>query len=74
MDLRYSKTDEEFRAELRGWLEKEVPAHGPPPASNDWEQRRSYDTGVLGRSGAVCSLPEAVLIGTQQRGTNNSVR
>ncbi len=45
MDLRYSKTDEEFRAELRGWLEKEVPAHGPPPASNDWEQRRSYDTG-----------------------------
>ena len=45
MDLRYSKADEEFRAELRAWLEKEVPAHGSPPAISDWAKRRSYDTG-----------------------------
>src|SRR5262245_10661485 len=44
MDLRYSREDERFRAELRGWLEKEVPAHGPPPPAEDWPARRAYDT------------------------------
>ena len=45
MDLRYSREDEAFRAELRTWLEKEVPAHGPPPPADDWPARRAYDTG-----------------------------
>jgi alkylation response protein AidB-like acyl-CoA dehydrogenase len=34
-----------LRAELRRWLEKEVPAHGPPPPPGDWPARRAYDTG-----------------------------
>lgn len=45
MDLRYSKQDEEFRSELRAWLAREVPAHGPPPKEGDWPARRAYDTG-----------------------------
>ena len=45
MDLRYSESDEKFRAELRAWLEKEVPAHGDPPSDDDWPARRAYDTG-----------------------------
>ena len=44
MDLRYSKEDEAFREEIRGWLEKEVPVHGPPPPADDWPARRRYDT------------------------------
>jgi alkylation response protein AidB-like acyl-CoA dehydrogenase len=44
MDLRYSREDEAFRAELRAWLQKEVPAHGPPPRPDDWPARRAYDT------------------------------
>jgi alkylation response protein AidB-like acyl-CoA dehydrogenase len=44
MDLRYSAEDEEFRAEVREWLAKEVPAHGPPPPPGDWPARRKYDT------------------------------
>lgn len=44
MDLRYSGTDEAFRAEIRAWLQKEVPAHGPPPPPGDWTARRAYDT------------------------------
>jgi alkylation response protein AidB-like acyl-CoA dehydrogenase len=44
MDLRYSREDEAFRAELRTWLEKEVPAHGAPPPADDWPARRAYDT------------------------------
>jgi alkylation response protein AidB-like acyl-CoA dehydrogenase len=43
MDLRYSPADEEFRAQVRAWLEKEVPAHGPPPPPGDWPARRRYD-------------------------------
>ncbi len=45
MDLRYSDSDESFRAELRAWLEKAVPEHGAPPAPGDWPARRAYDTG-----------------------------
>ena len=44
MDLRYSREDEAFRAEIRAWLEVEVPAHGPPPPPDDWPARRAYDT------------------------------
>ena len=44
MDLRYSREDEAFRAEVRAWLEVEVPAHGPPPPPGDWPARRAYDT------------------------------
>jgi len=47
VDLRYSREDEAFRAGIRSWLEKEVPAHGPPPPSEDWPARRAYDTGEL---------------------------
>ncbi|MEE2664558.1 MAG: acyl-CoA dehydrogenase family protein [Myxococcota bacterium] len=47
MDLRYSESDEKFRAELRAWLEREVPAYGPRPDHDvdDWDVRRAYDTG-----------------------------
>ena len=44
MDLTYSEEDERFRARLRAWLEREVPAHGPPPPPGDWQARRAYDT------------------------------
>ena len=39
MDLRYSDEDEAFRAEVRDWLEVEVPEHGPPPPPGDWPAR-----------------------------------
>jgi alkylation response protein AidB-like acyl-CoA dehydrogenase len=45
VDLRYSDTDEKFRAELRAWLRDAVPAHGRPPPLHDWPARRGYDTG-----------------------------
>lgn len=45
MDLRYSPEDENFRAEVRAWLEVEVPKHGRPPLPDDWPARRAYDTG-----------------------------
>jgi len=44
VDLRYTKKDEAFRDGLRGWLEAEVPGHGPPPPPGDWDARRRYDT------------------------------
>ena len=44
MDLTYSDEDEAFRAELRTWLEVEVPKHGAPPPPGDWPARRAYDT------------------------------
>ena len=45
MDLRYSESDEKFRAELRAWLTDAVPAHGASPPVHDWAARRAYDTG-----------------------------
>ena len=45
MDLRYSEADERFRAEIREWLAKEVPAHGAPPPPGDWPARRAYEAG-----------------------------
>ena len=44
MDLRYSESDEKFRAELRAWLKEAVPAHGSFPGRDDWQARREYDT------------------------------
>ena len=44
MDLRYGPDDEAFRAVTRVWLEREVPAHGPPPPPHDWPARRACDT------------------------------
>jgi alkylation response protein AidB-like acyl-CoA dehydrogenase len=44
LDLRYSESDEKFRAELRSWLAAAVPAHGRPPERGDWAERRDYDT------------------------------
>ena len=45
MDLRYSASDEKFRAEFRGWLRENVAKHGPRPPFDDWPARRAYDTG-----------------------------
>jgi alkylation response protein AidB-like acyl-CoA dehydrogenase len=44
VDLRYSAADEAFRTELREWLAREVPRHGPDPGNVDWPARRAYDT------------------------------
>ncbi|MEE8508719.1 MAG: acyl-CoA dehydrogenase family protein [Myxococcota bacterium] len=45
MDLRYSESDEKFRAELRAWLREAVATHGSPPPHHDWPARLAYDTG-----------------------------
>src|SRR5437762_14124468 len=44
MDLRYSDSDERFRAELRAWLTDAVAELPQPPAADDWDGRREYDT------------------------------
>jgi hypothetical protein len=44
VQLRYSDSDESFRAELRAWLEKELPALAPQPARDAWTERRGWDT------------------------------
>jgi alkylation response protein AidB-like acyl-CoA dehydrogenase len=45
MDLRYSESDEAFRAELRSWLAKTLPDLPKPPGRDDWPARVQYDTG-----------------------------
>ena len=45
MDLRYTESDQAFRAALRAFLKDAVPAQGPPPYRHDWDARRAYDTG-----------------------------
>jgi hypothetical protein len=45
LDLRYSASDEKFRAEFRTWLAENVAKHGPRPPADDWPARRAYDTG-----------------------------
>jgi alkylation response protein AidB-like acyl-CoA dehydrogenase len=45
LDLRYSASDERFRAELRAWLTDAVPKHGAVPPAHDWPARVAYDTG-----------------------------
>ena len=43
MDLRYTASEQAFRAELRTWLAETVPGFGPPPPADDWTARRTYD-------------------------------
>ncbi|MFF5360991.1 acyl-CoA dehydrogenase family protein [Streptomyces scabiei] len=45
MDLAYSPAQEEFRARLREWLAKTLPALPPKPSPDDWPARRAYDLG-----------------------------
>jgi alkylation response protein AidB-like acyl-CoA dehydrogenase len=45
VDLRYSESDERFRAELRGWLADALPKLPDKPGPDDWPARREYDTG-----------------------------
>jgi alkylation response protein AidB-like acyl-CoA dehydrogenase len=45
VDLRYSESDERFRAELRGWLAGVLPTLPDKPSPDDWPARRDYDTG-----------------------------
>jgi alkylation response protein AidB-like acyl-CoA dehydrogenase len=44
MDLKYSESDERFRAEIRAWLERELPNPPARPGPEDWRARRDYDT------------------------------
>ena len=44
MDLRYSESDERFRAEVRAWLSDAVPKLPPKPGPHDWAARREWDT------------------------------
>src|ERR687898_3409198 len=44
MDLRYSESDEAFRAELRAWLERTLPELPSRPSWDDWAGRRRFDT------------------------------
>ena len=45
MDLRYTDAEQDFRHELRKWLEDAVAAYPPEPAPDDWAARRAWDTG-----------------------------
>jgi alkylation response protein AidB-like acyl-CoA dehydrogenase len=45
MDLRYSESEEAFRAEVRKWMTPAVADLPPPPAPDDWAGRRAFDTG-----------------------------
>ena len=44
MDLRYTDAEQQFRAELRSWLESALPALPAKPPMGDWRGRRAYDT------------------------------
>ncbi|MFJ2744247.1 acyl-CoA dehydrogenase family protein [Streptomyces sp. NPDC087440] len=44
MDLTYTAQEEEFRAELRGWLKRVLPGLPQRPDPLDWPGRRAYDT------------------------------
>jgi alkylation response protein AidB-like acyl-CoA dehydrogenase len=43
MDLRYTASEQAFRAELRAWLAATLPGVGEPPPQDDWPARRTYD-------------------------------
>ena len=45
--MRLAETEAEaaFRAEVRAWLEAELPTLPPPPPTDDWAAKRTYDTG-----------------------------
>ena len=44
MDLRFTETEQAFRAELRSWLAATLPTLPPKPSREDWPARRDYDT------------------------------
>jgi alkylation response protein AidB-like acyl-CoA dehydrogenase len=44
VELRYSESDEAFRARLAQWLGVELPKLSGPPNRDDWVERRRYDT------------------------------
>lgn len=44
MDLRYTPTEQAFRADLRAWLDATLPTLPAKPDANDWPERRAYDT------------------------------
>ena len=44
MDLRFSRTELEFRDRLRAWLAEAVPRLPAQPYWDDWPARRRYDT------------------------------
>ena len=44
MDLRASDADAAFRAALREWLARELPALSPEPPREAWDERRKWDT------------------------------
>jgi alkylation response protein AidB-like acyl-CoA dehydrogenase len=44
MDLKYSDSDEAFRAELRSWLAGALTKIPPKPPLEDWPARRAWDT------------------------------
>jgi alkylation response protein AidB-like acyl-CoA dehydrogenase len=43
VDLRYSESDERFRAEVRAWLADALPKVPPKPPLDDWPARREWD-------------------------------
>ncbi|MGX1542141.1 acyl-CoA dehydrogenase family protein [Streptomyces adustus] len=45
MDLSHTPEEEEFRAGLRAWLARVLPALPPKPSPGDWPARRAYDLG-----------------------------
>ncbi len=45
MDLRHSESDEQFRVELRDWLDDALTDVGPRPREDDWHEKRAYDMG-----------------------------
>jgi alkylation response protein AidB-like acyl-CoA dehydrogenase len=44
VDLRFSESEEAFRAGLAEWLGKAVASLGPKPSPFDWPGRRAFDT------------------------------
>ena len=46
MDLRLSESDEAFRARLREWLARTLPALPAPPGRGDWPARRAVRHGL----------------------------
>ena len=44
MNLRYTAEEQQFRAELRSWLQSVLPSMPAEPALDDWQGRRIHDT------------------------------
>jgi len=43
VDLRYTASEQTFRAALRTWLDTTLPTLGPPPSADNWPARRAFD-------------------------------